>query len=107
MKSLKIIVSILVSISILIAFTTCAHAELYPKTFFVFALDYGNDIVTFIDMNNQEWIMYGTEDWIIDDMAAAIMDDNGTPYNIYDDIIVTVYYQTNTSNWTEPDEVWE
>ena len=27
--------------------------------------------------------------------------------NIYDDIIITVYYQTNTSNWTEPDEVWD
>ena len=107
MKFLKIIVSFLVSISILIAFTTCANAELYPKTFLVFALDYDNDIVTFTDMNSQEWTMYGTEDWMIDDMAAAIMDDNGTPYNIYDDVIITVYYQTNTSNWTEPDEVWD
>lgn len=107
MKSLKVIVSFLVSISIVIVFTTCAHAELYPKTFLVFALDYDNDIVTFTDMNSQEWTIYGTEDWMIDDMVAAIMDDNDTPYNIYDDTIITVYYQTNISNWTKPDEVWD
>lgn len=107
MKTIKTIVAILTIAGILFGFAACAWADQYPRTFFVEAIDPNSDIVTFSDVNGQTWEWFGVEDWIVNDMAAAIMDDNNTPSTIYDDIIIKLYYQTNINSWFEPDEVWE
>ena len=107
MKLVRIIVSLLTIFGILCGFIACAWAESYPRTFFVEAIDPDTDTVLLYDMNGWQWEWEGVEDWAVEDMAAAIMDDNGTPENIFDDIIITLHYQTNISDWDEPDEVWE
>ena len=107
MKTIKFVLALSVIFGILCGFAACAWADQYPRIFLVEAIDLNSDTVTFSDVNGQLWNWIGIEDWIVDDMAAAIMDDNGTPSTIYDDIIVKLYYQTNITNWFEPDEVWE
>jgi len=103
MKIFKSIIAIVILTAVL---AVTARAEQYPKTLIVDSINYNNDTVTFTDTNGDEWIWYGTEDWAVNDMAAAIMDDNKT-IDIHDDIIVKVYYQMNIERWTKPDEVWE
>lgn len=102
MKHSKFIFSLAILTIIFSIFT--AHAEQYPKTFIVDSINYDTDTITFIDANDEEWIWYGTEDWAINDMAAAIVDDNETIY-IHDDVIVKIYYQMNIKEWIEPNEV--
>lgn len=103
MKSFKIIVILFTVIGILAGFAACAWAEQYPRIFFVEAIDPDIDTVTLYDVNGWQWKWEGTEDWEVEDMAAAIMDDNGTPDNIYDDVIIKLYYQDNIADW---DKVW-
>lgn len=107
MKSIKLVLCVLVALGLACGIAACAWAEVYPRAFTVEGLDYSADLITFSDMAGRQWLYYGCEDWSINDMAAAIMDDNGTPDNIFDDIIIKVYYQTNIDSWFEPDEVWD
>lgn len=106
MNAIKFLVSLLAIIALVALvcnFAMCACAEQYPRLFIVTNLDYDNDIVTFTDLNGEEWEWIGVEDWMVDDFAAAIMDDNGTPV-IYDDTIVKIYYEGDITNWLAWDE---
>ena len=52
--------------------------------------------MVFTDFNGNEWAVVGDpEDWAEGDIVSAIMSDNCTPENIYDDVIV----QTRYSGW--------
>lgn len=106
MKSLKTVIAFVVLFGILCGFAACAWAEQYPRIFFVEAVDSELNLVTLYDVIGETWYWYDAEDWMVEDMAAAIMDDNGTPNNIHDDIIIKLYYQDNIGDWDEPDEVW-
>ena len=66
-------------------------AGLYPLAGTVTGLDQGANVVTFTDGAGNDWEFYGTEDWMIGDGVAALMDDNGTAI-VTDDVIVTVRY---------------
>lgn len=66
--------------------------QLYPKAFIVSACDPDSDRVFLTDTNNNEWVILGVEDWSEGDIAAAIMNDSGTPDSIYDDKIVEIRY---------------
>lgn len=66
--------------------------QLYPKAFIVSACDPDSDRVFLTDTNNNEWAILGVEDWSEGDIAAAIMNDSGTPDSIYDDKIVEIRY---------------
>lgn len=66
--------------------------NLYPQTFVVGGVDYDTDIVTIVDSNNNEFEFFGCEDWQEGDIVSAIMNDNGTPNDITDDIIVKTKY---------------
>ena len=69
--------------------------SLYPTCGVVSELNEANDLVIFTDFNGNEWEFKGVEDWIEGDIVSAIMSDNCTPENIYDDVIV----QTRYSGW--------
>ena len=66
--------------------------RIYAKTAVVIELDRENDIVTVVDGAENFWEFYGVEDWETGDFASMLMDDNGTPENIFDDIIIEVTY---------------
>jgi len=57
----------------------------------VIEVDKENNIVTVEDFNGNLWEFEGCEDWLEGDIAAMIMNNNGTQY-IYDDIIESVRY---------------
>lgn len=64
----------------------------YARTGFVVELDRENDIVVVEDWAGLTWEFYGIEDWEVNDIASMLMNDNGTPENIYDDEILSVRY---------------
>jgi len=69
-----------------------AALGLYPKTGFVVEADRVEDRIVIEDATGNLWEMEGVEDWEIGDGASMIMYDNGTPENIYDDMIVNCRY---------------
>lgn len=92
----KILTAII--LSVIIAVLPAAYAEIYPQTFIVNAIDPAQDAVILIDSNGDEWIWFGIEDYYVDDIVAAIMDDNGTEI-IYDDTIIMIRYSGYIEGW--------
>ena len=68
-----------------------AH-EVYPLTVVIIELDREGDIVTCVDGADNFWEFYGVEDWQTGDYVSLLMDDNGTPETIYDDVITMTLY---------------
>ena len=83
---------IIALVLILISLATSSLAEYYPRAALVTSLDYTADCVIVTDWAGLEWEFIGIEDWQLDDIVAMMMDDNNTPNNIYDDIIVQALY---------------
>lgn len=83
---------IIALVLILISLVSSSLAEYYPRTAFVTSFDYMTDCVIATDWAGMEWEFTGIEDWQIDDIVSMMMDDNNTPDNIYDDIIVQALY---------------
>ena len=84
-------------LALALCFALCANAcatyeELYAKSTVVVELDYENDIVIVEDFNGNLWEFVGCEDWLIGDVCAMVMHNNGTPQNIYDDVIIATTY---------------
>ena len=86
------IIIICVLLFILFGYASPKTSELYPLTARIVSLDYENDIVTCIDGTGNLWDFYECDDWQIDDFVSLLMNDNGTPEMIYDDIIEMVRY---------------
>lgn len=86
---------IALAIALGISFGACATApnsNTYPKAAYVVALNYKNDVVTVEDATGNRWDFYGCEDYYEGDIVAMTMSDNGTPDNIYDDIIINARF---------------
>ena len=67
-----------------------AH-EIYPTSAIV--TDVSNDKITITDFEGRTWIFYAdSEDWAVNDICAVIMDDNGTPETVYDDLVIQARY---------------
>ena len=67
-----------------------AH-EIYPTSAIV--TDVSNDKITITDFEGRTWIFYtDSEDWAVNDICAVIMDDNGTPETVYDDLVIQARY---------------
>lgn len=75
----------------LVFITSVASAELYPNVGWVCKLDHEHDIFILEDFGGNLYVYEGIEDWFLDDIAAMLMDDNGTE-SIYDDVIVELRY---------------
>lgn len=69
-----------------------APAKDYPQTFIVSEIDQDNDIIYLETFSGMVYTWEGSEDWEVNDIAAAIMNDNGTPDNITDDTIEVLRY---------------
>lgn len=68
------------------------ESKLYPATMIVVGLEYDTDTVICVEANGNEWSFRGIEDYIKGDLVGMIMDDNGTPNYIYDDLITETRY---------------
>ena len=96
----KIIVAVLVIAAVLVGLfiglnlnkTEEVKNNVYPLTVVVIEIDREGDIVTCVDGADNFWEFYGVEDWQTGDFASLLMDDNGTPNTIYDDVITMTLY---------------
>lgn len=67
-------------------------ARLYPRCGIVVEVNRESDEIIIHDGVGFLWAVKGAEDWCVGDIAAMIMDDQGTP-SIKDDAVVAVTYQ--------------
>jgi hypothetical protein len=96
----KIIVAVLVIAAVLVGLfvglnlnkTEEVKNSVYPLTVVIIELDREGDIVTCVDGADNFWEFYGVEDWQTGDYVSLLMDDNGTPETIYDDVITMTLY---------------
>lgn len=63
---------------------------LYPRSMTITTIDTATDTVICEDLAGLEWEFNGAEDLCEGDIIACLMYNNGTPDNIYDDIIMEV-----------------
>ncbi len=98
----KTIIAFILALAFTLSLYACADE--YPTVFFVDALNHNADVITFTDMDGEQWLWQGIDDWNVGDMAAAIMDDNDTP-DITDDEINKIN-KIDTEGWFTPDEEW-
>lgn len=70
-----------------------AH-EQYARSAVVYCIDEAEDTVTFIDGCGFIWAIKGVFDWEQGDLAALLMDNNGTSGTIGDDIVVDAWYSS-------------
>lgn len=68
-----------------------AEKYLYPLATTVTQVDYDADVVTCTDANGHDWLLFGCEDWMKNDICTLLMNDMGTE-TIYDDEIVKAIY---------------
>lgn len=71
---------------------TTRQPELYPMAFVVDEIDRESDLVYIKTAAGFIYSFESVEDWMIGDIAAAIMSDNGTPETITDDQIINIRY---------------
>lgn len=83
---------LIIAFALILLIPTFAKADnehrLYAKTAIVIELDYDSDTVVCSDGAENLWCFYGIEDLQINDFVSLLMDDNGTPEMITDDIII-------------------
>ena len=82
---------------------TVSHT--YPMAVRVDHFDQAEDLVYFVDGGGSLWAYEGIEDWQLGDVAALLMDDNGTENYIYDDQIVAIRYAFNMFPESEAGEI--
>ena len=103
----EIVVKIFVLIAMAFAVITCVMAfrvfhvqclepehEQYAHSAVVYYIDETKDTVTFIDGCGLRWKIKGVFDWEQGDLAALLMDNNGTSSTISDDIVVDAWYSS-------------
>lgn len=64
----------------------------YAMTTIISYVDEKADEVNCVDVNGNEWVFTGVEDWCAGDICSMMMYNNATPKNIYDDEIVSCRY---------------
>ena len=66
--------------------------NVYAKSTIVSEVDYSHNLVIVKDFNNVPWTFFGCDDWEVGDICGLVMDNNGTPHDIFDDKIVSTNY---------------
>lgn len=97
-NSIILFFGIALLIIVAIASTSCTKNDaqlsvdnLYPHAAVVVEVDDVGDCVYASDYNDEIWMFYGAEDWMVGDIAAMIIDDCGTP-EVAGNKIVSVRY---------------
>ena len=68
-----------------------AH-KLYPRAMEIVEFEHDTDTVVCVDAVGLEWAFYGIEDWDIGDLIIVMLDNNGTPNTMVDDIITDTIF---------------
>lgn len=76
------------------------QAVIYPKSAIVTEVNYHDDYIVLLDLNGDEWLYDGAEDWLVGDFVAMMMWNNDT-LDIYDDEIISIRYEGYCDDWDE------
>ena len=68
------------------------NSNIYPECLQIVEINQAADIVQGKTCSGLIFSFYGVEDYMLGDLVAVIMDDNGTPESVLDDIIIDVRY---------------
>ena len=93
-RKLAIITFLCLFVVVLGSFKVLAQKEnnIYPECLQVVEINQATDIVQGKTCSGLIYSFYGVEDYMLGDLVAVIMDDNGTPESVLDDIIIDVRY---------------
>ena len=89
----KILVGFLLGITTVSCLFLYNKSCIYSRSAVVVGVDYTADIVT-VDSTGNLWTFEGVEDYDLSDRVALTMHDNGTDWDIKDDSIVNVRYDS-------------
>ena len=67
---------------------------MYSRSAVVVGVDYTADVITVEDSTGNLWTFDGVEDYDLSDRVALTMSDNGTDWDIKDDRIIEVRYDS-------------
>lgn len=70
--------------------------EFYPRLVMVVDFDYIKDLVICVDVNGDEWLFYGTDDYLVGDVCILMMWNNSDDYTDHE--IVAVFYEGHLDN---------
>ena len=75
--------------------------EVYPRAMEIVEFERNTDTVVCVDAVGLEWAFYGIEDWSIGDVVIVMLDNNGTPETMVDDIITDTIFSgyRNPDSW--------
>ena len=90
----KILVGFLLGVTTASCLFLYNKSCIYSRSAVVVGIDYTADIVTVEDSTGNLWTFEGVEDYDLRDRIALIMHDNGTDWNIKDDKIIEVRYDS-------------
>lgn len=80
--------------------------EIYPAVAIVASVDEAADTVAAELANGLVYEFYGAEDWQTGDLAALLLDDNGTA-SVFDDKIVSARYSGTATDLLDMSQVVE
>ena len=92
--SLLVLLAAMLLIALLSASTREPPREhtVYAETFCVYSVDPDTDTVLLESSEGFLYAFTGAEDWGTGDCASVLMDDNGTPDDIFDDAILSARF---------------
>lgn len=91
MRKILIILTVAAVLTLIFCSRSNASGSEYPQTFIVSEIDEEADLIYLETFSGMVYTWEGVEDWMIGDIGAAIMDDNGTE-TITDDLIQQLRY---------------
>ena len=90
----KMLVSFLLGVATVSCLFLYNKSCIYSKSAVVVGLDYTADVITVEDSTGNLWTFDGVEDYDLSDRVSLIVHDNGTDWDIKDDRIIEVRYDS-------------
>ena len=90
----KILVGFLLGITTVSFLFLYNKSCIYSRSAVVVGVDYTADVITVEDSTGNLWTFEGVEDYDLKNRVALTMSDNGTDWDIKDDRIIEVRYDS-------------
>ena len=90
----KILVGFLLGVTTVSCLFLYNKSCIYSKSAVVVGVDYTADVVTVEDSTGNLWTFEGVDDYDLSDRVSLTMHDNGTDWDIKDDKIIEVRYDS-------------
>ena len=90
----KVLVGFLLGVTTISCLFLHNKSCIYSRSAVVVGVNYTADVITVEDSTGNLWTFEGVEDYDLSDRVALTMHDNGTEWDIKDDRIIEVRYDS-------------